>query len=62
MEVLIVSFQVMTELQLAKEWTQKLSELGLGKELKGLSSGLYNLGVQLFNQHRYDLVSFGYLL
>ncbi|GAQ80926.1 Regulator of spindle pole body duplication [Klebsormidium nitens] len=47
--------KVLTELQLASKWTQKLSELGVGRELKGLSSGMYNLGVQLFNQHRYDL-------
>jgi hypothetical protein len=50
--------QVLDELQLASNsQIEQVSEMGLGRELKMLSSSMYNLGVQLFNQQQYDLVS-----
>jgi hypothetical protein len=50
--------QVLDELQLASNsQIEQLSEMGLGRELKMLSSSMYNLGVQLFNQQQYDMVS-----
>lgn len=50
--------QVLDELQLASNsQIEQLSEMGLGRELKMLSASMYNLGVQLFNQQQYDMVS-----